>query len=97
MLVLNVIRIGIYAVGAVIVHPVLAGLSVGWAVMVRGYSTVTDGVDFLLVRLLARTPSTDSAIAWKVSGPEMSRSYYSSIAEEDVYLLVQAELEKMYL
>lgn len=97
MLVLNLVRIVAFAVGAAVVHPVLAALASLWAVLRRAYSTLTDEVDFVLIRLLARTPSTDSAIAWKVAGPAMSRSYYNSLSEEDVYLLVQAELEKRYL
>jgi hypothetical protein len=97
MLMLNLVRIVIYTIGAVIIHPLLSALFAIWAVIRRTYSTITDEIDFILIKLLARTPSTDSAIAWKVSGPTMSHSYYSSIAEEDVYLLVQAELEKTYL
>jgi len=43
-----------------------------------------------LIRKLGRTPSRNTAIAKKISGPGMSKSYYMSINEEDVYILVQS-------
>jgi len=45
-----------------------------------------------LIKKLGRTPSKDTNIARKISGPGMSRGYYYSIAEEDVYILTQAAL-----
>ena len=53
---------------------------------------VTDTIMYYLFKFLGRTPSRNTAIAWKVSGPGMSKSYYMSINEEDVYVLTQAEL-----
>lgn len=44
-----------------------------------------------------RTPSRDTSIARKISGPGMTKDFYMSINEEDVYVLVQSELEKIYL
>ncbi len=42
------------------------------------------------IRYLGRTPSRNSAIAQKISGPGMSKQFYMSINEEDVYVLTQA-------
>ncbi len=50
-----------------------------------------------LIGCLGRTPSRDTAIAKKISGPGMSRNYFYSISEEDVYILTQAILEKFIL
>lgn len=45
-----------------------------------------------LIKKLGRTPSRDTAIARKISGPTMARSHFYSINEEDVYVLVQSKL-----
>lgn len=50
-----------------------------------------------IISKLGRTPSRDTAIAKKISGPGMSRSYFYSINEEDVYVLTQSALEKTYM
>ena len=49
-----------------------------------------------IIAKLGRTPSKNTAIARKISGPGMSRTYFMSIAEEDVYVLTQCKLESIF-
>lgn len=63
----------------------------------RLFRTLTDTIMLCFIGCLGRTPSTDSSIARKISGPGMSRNYYFSIAEADVYVLTQSVLERMYM
>lgn len=58
---------------------------------------MTDSILLLLISKMGRTPSRNSAIAKKISGPGMSKEYYMSINEDDVYVLTQAELEKIFM
>eukprot|EP00919_Chromeraceae_sp_WS-2016_P021639 GHVR01051117.1.p1 GENE.GHVR01051117.1~~GHVR01051117.1.p1 ORF type:complete len:219 (+),score=-9.19 GHVR01051117.1:5790-6446(+) len=68
-----------------------------FSIIQRIFRRVTDFMMLFLIRKLGRTPSKNSAVAKKISGPGMSREYYMSITEEDVYILTQAELEKLYM
>jgi hypothetical protein len=45
-----------------------------------------------VIGYMGRTPSRDTAIAKKISGPGVSRSYFFSVLEEDVYVLTQCAL-----
>ena len=95
-----VILIGImeiaWGVFRVVISPILSALYTFFLCLQRGFRTLTDRVMLLVFRKLGRTPSRDTAIAKKISGPGMSRSYFYSINEEDVYVLVQAALEKLF-
>lgn len=56
----------------------------------RGFRTLTDKIMLFLIKHLGRTPSRDTAIAWKISGPGMSKTYFMSIREDNLYVLIQA-------
>lgn len=75
-----------------IVAPLICFLYFILLVLQRVMRTFTDAIMACLISCLGRTPSRDTAIAKKISGPGMSRSYFYSIAEEDVYILTQASL-----
>lgn len=92
MFVLNILRIIGYMIGAAVVHPLISAFFFVFAVLQHIWSTTTDFIMFNIVKLLARTPNRDTNIAWKISGPDLSRSYYDSISGENIYLLVQANL-----
>jgi hypothetical protein len=92
MFVLNVFRIVAHIIGVVIVHPLLIVSFVILAVLRHIWSASTDLIMFIIIKLLARTHNCATKIAWKISGPEMSRKYYDSLREEDIYILVQANL-----
>jgi hypothetical protein len=51
----------------------------------------------IIIRSLGRTPSRDTAIAKKISGLGVTRSYFFSVLEEDVYVLIQCALEKIIM
>ena len=65
-------------------------------VIQRLFRTFTDKVMLCIIAKLGRTPSKNTAIARKISGPGMSRTYFMSIAEEDVYVLTQCKLESIF-
>ena len=46
---------------------------------------------------LGRTPSRNTMIAKKISGPGMSKDFYMSINEEDVYVLMRSNLEMKFM
>lgn len=65
--------------------------------MKHGFRTAYDAVMFGLIKAFARSPVTDSGMAWKIAGPGISDTYYQSIKSTDIYVLVLAELEKLHL
>lgn len=75
-----------------LIAPLICFLYFILLILQRGLRTFTDAIMACLISCLGRTPSRDTAIAKKVSGPGMSRNYFYSIAEEDVYILTQASL-----
>lgn len=80
MFILNVLRIVLYMISAAILHPILAVLGIIVAILRHIWSTTTDFIMFTIIKLLARAPNRDTNIAWKISGPEMSRQYYDAIS-----------------
>jgi hypothetical protein len=47
------------------------------------------------MKFIARVPNQDSNIAWKISGPGISRTVFKSMSIEDVMTLLHCELEKL--
>lgn len=88
----SLLKIVFYIVNVIIIAPIRAFFVSFWGCFMRGFRTVTDTVMLFFIKKLGRTPSRNTAIAKKISGPGMSKSYYMSINEEDVYILIQAEL-----
>ena len=97
MLILNVLRVIAYLVGIVLVHPTGILFWLLFAIIARGWRTLTDQIMISIFKMMARTPARDTAVAWKVSGPGVSQNYSSTLTPEDVYMLVEAKLELMYL
>lgn len=64
-----------------VIAPLLCILYFLFLVLQRILRTFTDAVIVCFVGCCGRTPSTDTAIATKISGPGMSRSYFYSIAQ----------------
>ena len=82
----------VYFLWGLILSPILVVLYSVFLVVQRIFRTITDKIMLFLISKLGRTPSRNSAIARKISGPGMSRSYFLSIASEDVYVLTQCKL-----
>lgn len=75
----SVLKILSILVFSFIISPLVGFFIVLWTLICRGFRTVTDFVMLFLIRKLGRTPSRNTAIAKKISGPGMSKSYYMSI------------------
>ncbi|CAD8150535.1 unnamed protein product [Paramecium octaurelia] len=56
-----------------------------------------DSFTINIIKLMGRVPSSENNIAWKISGPGLSRQYFYGIQLPQVLILVQAELEKKIL
>ncbi|CAK70170.1 unnamed protein product (macronuclear) [Paramecium tetraurelia] len=56
-----------------------------------------DSFTIIIIKLMGRVPSSENNIAWKISGPGLSRQYFYGIQLPQVLILVQAELEKKML
>lgn len=64
-----------------IVSPIVALFIALFAILQRIFRTITDTIMLCLIRYLGRTPSKNTAIAKKISGPGMSKEFYMSINE----------------
>ena len=92
----RIVAVCLFAVFLVIMTPVVSGLYIMFLMLQRGFRTLTDLIMLVIFKKLGRTPSHNTAIAKKISGPGMSRNYFFSINEEDVYVLTQAALEELF-
>ena len=72
--------------------PIKALLICLFSFVQRCFRTAVDKLLLFLFRKVGRTPSRDTSIARKISGPGMSKEFYMSINEEDVYVLMQSKL-----
>ncbi|KRW98680.1 hypothetical protein PPERSA_00268 [Pseudocohnilembus persalinus] len=80
----DVIRIGL--------HLVLAFLRYG---LLTVYNTITF---YSIIKPLARVPVSESPICFRVAGPGVGKQdFFYTIQEDDVALLVRAEMEKIQL
>lgn len=81
----------------IVVSPLAAVCFVGLAIVRYLLRRVYDTITFGFIRCCARQPRDDSWIAWRVAGPGVSKNFYQTMNEEDLYVLVLAELEKIRL
>lgn len=72
-LVWSLVKILIRIIVLIIIAPLGAFFVAFWAVICRGFRTVTDMIMLFLIKKLGRTPSRNTAIAKKISGPGMSK------------------------
>ncbi len=83
-LALNILYHVVRIVGATLFLLVLAPLACVlyfiWLVLQRVCRTISDTIMIGFIGCCGRTPSRDTSIARKVSGPGMSRNYFYSIA-----------------
>lgn len=64
----------------VVIAPLVCLFYFLFLVLQRVGRTITDTIMVCIIGKLGRTPSRDTAIANKISGPGMSRNYFFSIA-----------------
>jgi hypothetical protein len=72
-LITNLLRIVFFVFSLVVIAPVVGFFICLFAGLSRGFRTVTDTIMLFLIRKLGRTPSRNTAIAKKISGPGMSK------------------------
>lgn len=51
-----------------------------------------DNLMICIIALLGRTPSINTCLATKISGPGMSSNFYNKMSENKVYMLVESWL-----
>ena len=64
----------------VVIAPLASILYFIWLVLQRVGRTISDTIMIGFIGCCGRTPSRDTSIARKISGPGMSRNYFYSIA-----------------
>lgn len=57
----------------IIISPIVCIFIILFAIVYRIWRTFTDCIMLFLIRTLGRTPSNNTAIAKKISGPGMSK------------------------
>lgn len=80
-----------------VVAPIRTLFLMSYTFIVLAFRKSFDWLMLLLISKLGRTPSRDSNIAKKISGPGMSKEFYMSINEEDVYILMRGKLEQIFM
>jgi hypothetical protein len=93
----SIVIILILALNLLVLAPLRGSFIFVFCFFQRSFRTVLDKIMLFLFRKLGRTPSRDTSIARKISGPGMSKAFYMSINEEDVYVLVRSGLEQIYM
>ncbi|CAD8120514.1 unnamed protein product [Paramecium sonneborni] len=61
------------------------------------FRSLYDCLMILFVKCFGRVPAIENWLAWKISGPGISRQYYFTIKKEEVLILVAGQLEKCIL
>lgn len=69
----------------------------GYSILTQVFRRTLDKIMMFIFTNLGRTPSRNTLIAKKISGPGMSKNFYMSINEEDVYVLIRANLEAILM
>jgi hypothetical protein len=63
-----------------VISPLATILYFIWLILQRLLRTISDTILIWIMSCCARTPSRDTSMAKKISGPGMSRNYFFSIA-----------------
>jgi len=61
--------------------PIASALILLWSSLQRGFRQMLDCLMLFMFRHIGRSPSRNTAIAKKISGPGMSKEFYMSINE----------------
>ena len=87
----------LFILNLLIIAPIRSIFIMAYALLTQAFRRTLDKIMMAIFTHLGRTPSRDSVIAKKISGPGMSKDFYMSINEEDVYVLVRSRLESIYM
>ena len=72
-LIISIIKIIFCIVLLILISPIAGFFIVLFAILHRAWRSFTDCVMIIMIKTLGRTPSNNTAIAKKISGPGMSR------------------------
>jgi hypothetical protein len=75
-----------------VLHPILALAIFIFAIFRYLLRRFYDFITFIFIRCCARSPVSDTWLAWRISGPNLSRNYFHKIKSGDILILMQAEL-----
>lgn len=50
---------------------------------------------FIFVKCCARVPVSENAVAWRVGGPGIGKSFYYTLEEDDLRILMSSKLEEI--
>lgn len=84
MTVLKLLYDLVYTIAAllgIVYHPLLAFIFLMWGLLRITTKTIVDLIMFGFIKCCGRSPVRDTKIAWRVSGPGLSRDYYQTIRE----------------
>ncbi|KAL4508047.1 hypothetical protein ABPG72_021420 [Tetrahymena utriculariae] len=96
-LAIGVFEIIISILSMILIHPLIAALSIIFAYLRKILTTVSDEIMFLVIKKIGRQPEIDTFIAWKIRGSGVTRQYSYSMDIEDVKFLMRAHLESTEL
>jgi hypothetical protein len=71
----------LFALLMIIIHPILALLTLFGSIMRFIGRSIYDKLMYCVISCCGRSPVRDTGIAWKISGPGLSRQYFQSIKE----------------
>ena len=80
-----------------IFQPLAAFLIILFGLFRMFFRFLYDCFMFVIIYIFAKIPISDSFLAWKISGPGITRKYYNSIELSDALTVVHAQLEKYEL
>ena len=81
----------------IILAPIRTIFIIAYSLLTQAFRRSLDKIMMTIFTHMGRTPSRDSVIAKKISGPGMSKDFFMSINEEDVYILIQSKLEAIFM
>ena len=81
----------------IILSPIRTFGTFSYCVIAQLFRRTLDKIMMTIFKHLGRTPSRNTMIAKKISGPGMSKDFYMSINEEDVYILMRSHLERKFM
>lgn len=75
-----------------IIAPLFCILYTLFLIVQRFLRVMMDNLMICIIALLGRTPSINTVLATKISGPGMSSNFYNKMSENKVYMLVESWL-----
>ena len=75
----------------ILFRPILSLMFVIIAITYRVITTTYYELVFSIIKVIARSPTSDSKIAWRTEGPGISKNFSQKINPDDIYILFLAQ------